>query len=108
VQKQFGLPRESAVLNSHDHSAPVVGHMLSPAYPYGEAEMKVVRAFTTKLQDQVVEAIGKAIQNLAPRNYVSLLQNRYLKRELFESQSISFTENTPEWVNSWRSRPLEL
>jgi neutral ceramidase len=109
VQQQFGLARERVVLNSsHDHSAPVVGHMLSPAYPYGEAEMKVVRAFTTKLQDQVVEAIGKAIQNLAPRNYVSLLQNRYLKRELFESQSISFTENTPEWVNSWRSRPLEL
>ena len=49
-----------------DHSAPVVGHMLSPAYPYGEAEMKVVRAFTTKLQDQIVEAIGKAIQNLSP------------------------------------------
>ena len=67
VQQQFGLPRERVVLNSsHDHSAPVVGHMLSPAYPYDEAEMKVVRAFTTKLQDQVVEAIGKAIQNLAP------------------------------------------
>lgn len=67
VQQQFGLPRERVVLNSsHDHSAPVVGHMLSPAYPYGEADRKVVSAFTTKLQDQVVEAIGQAIQNLAP------------------------------------------
>jgi neutral ceramidase len=67
VQQHFGLARERVVLNSsHDHSAPVVGHMLSPAYPYGEAEMKVVSAFTTRLQDQVVEAIGKAIQNLAP------------------------------------------
>jgi neutral ceramidase len=67
VQQQFGLPRERVVLNSsHDHSAPVVGHMLSPAYPYSEAEMKVVSAFTTKLQDQVVEAIGEAIQNLSP------------------------------------------
>jgi len=67
VQQRFGLPRERVVLNSsHDHSAPVVGHMLSPAYPYGETDLKVVGAFTTKLQDQVVEAIGKAIQNLAP------------------------------------------
>lgn len=67
VQQQFGLARERVVLNSsHSHSAPVVGHMLSPAYPYGEADMKVVSAFTTKLQDQVVEAIGQAIQNLAP------------------------------------------
>jgi hypothetical protein len=67
VQQRFGLPRERVVLNSsHDHSAPVVGHMLSPAYPYGETNLKIVSAFTAKLQDQVVEAIGKAIQNLAP------------------------------------------
>jgi neutral ceramidase len=67
VQQQFGLPRERVVLNSsHTHSAPVVGHMLSPAYPYGEAEIKVVKAYTTKLQDQVVEVIGDAIKNLAP------------------------------------------
>jgi neutral ceramidase len=67
VQQRFGLPRERVAVNSsHTHSAPVVGHMLSPAYPYGEAEIKVVRAFTTKLQDQTVEAIGDAIQNLSP------------------------------------------
>jgi len=67
LQQQFGLARERLVLNSsHSHSAPVVGHMLSPAYPYGEADMKIVSAFTTKLEDQVVEAIGEAIHNLAP------------------------------------------
>jgi neutral ceramidase len=67
VQQQFGLARERVVINSsHDHSAPVVGHMLSPAYPYGEADRKVIDAFTTKLEDQVVEAIGEAIHKLAP------------------------------------------
>jgi hypothetical protein len=67
VQQQFGLPRERVILNSsHTHSAPVVGHMLSPAYPYGEADIKVVNAFTSKLEDQVVEAVGSAIKNLAP------------------------------------------
>ena len=67
VQQQFSLPRERVILNSsHTHSAPVVGHMLSPAYPYGEAEMNVVKAYTSKLQDQTVEVIGDAIKNLAP------------------------------------------
>jgi hypothetical protein len=67
VQQQFGLPRERVVLNSsHDHSAPVVGHMLSPAYPYAEADRRAISTYTAKLEDQVVESIGKAIQNLAP------------------------------------------
>ena len=67
VQQRFGLPRERVVLNSsHTHSAPVVGNMLSPAYPYDEGEIKVVKAFTAKLQTQVVEVIGEAIQNMAP------------------------------------------
>lgn len=67
VNRKFGLPRERVALNaSHNHSAPVVGPMLSPAYPYGEADMSVVRAFTRKLQSQVVEVIGDAIHNLAP------------------------------------------
>jgi len=67
VEQQFGLARQRVVLNSsHTHSAPVVGHMLSPAYPYSETDLVIVRAFTTKLQDQVVEAIGSAIHDLAP------------------------------------------
>lgn len=67
VKQQFGLPRERVALNaSHDHSAPVVGHMLSPAYPYSESDISVVGAFTGKLQDQVVQVIGEAIHNLAP------------------------------------------
>lgn len=67
VQQRFGLPRERVALNSsHTHSAPVVGNMLSPAYPLGAADMEVIRAYTARLQDQVVEVIGKSIQNLAP------------------------------------------
>ena len=38
VQKKFGLPRERLLLNSsHTHSAPVIGDMLRPAYPFGDA-----------------------------------------------------------------------
>lgn len=67
VQQRFGLPRERVALNSsHTHSAPVVGKMLSPAYPLSTADMDVIRAYTAHLQDQVVEVIGESIQNLAP------------------------------------------
>ena len=67
VQQKFGLPRERVALNSsHTHSAPVVGNMLSPAYPLSDADMNVIRTYTAHLQDQVVEVIGKSIENLAP------------------------------------------
>jgi hypothetical protein len=67
VQQRFGLPRERVALNSsHTHSAPVVGDMLSPAYPLSDADRNLIRGYTAHLQDQVVELIGKAIQNLAP------------------------------------------
>jgi neutral ceramidase len=67
VQKQFGLPRERMLLNSsHTHSAPVIGHMLLPAYPFGDAELTVIRRYTERLQDQVVETIGRALHNMTP------------------------------------------
>jgi hypothetical protein len=67
VQKEFGLPRERVLLNSsHTHSAPVVGHMLLPAYPFGDAEMAVVTRYTDWLEDQVVEVVGRAIHDMAP------------------------------------------
>jgi hypothetical protein len=67
VQQRFGLPRERVALNSsHTHSAPVVGNMLSPAYPLSPSNTEVIRTYTAHLQDDVVEVIGKSVQNLAP------------------------------------------
>jgi hypothetical protein len=67
VQQRFGLPRERVALNSsHTHSAPVVGNMLSPAYPLRATDRDTIREYTAHLQDQVVEVIGKSIENLAP------------------------------------------
>jgi hypothetical protein len=67
VQQKFGLPRARIALNSsHTHSAPVVGHMLSPAYPLQDSDMKVIRVYTAHLEDQIVGLIGESIQNLAP------------------------------------------
>ena len=51
VQKQFGLPRERLLLNSsHTHSAPVIGQMLLPAYPFGDPELAVIRRYTEWLE----------------------------------------------------------
>jgi hypothetical protein len=67
AQKQFGLPRERLLLNSsHTHSAPVIGDMLRPAYPFGDAELVVVQRYTHWLEDQVVEMIGRSLHDLKP------------------------------------------
>src|SRR5580700_9044311 len=67
VLKKYGIPRERLALNaSHTHSAPVIGHMLRPAYPLTPVQEKVIDRYTTRLEEQVVEVIGTAIQNLAP------------------------------------------
>jgi neutral ceramidase len=67
VLKKYGIPRERLALNaSHTHSAPVIGHMLRPAYPLNAGQEKVIDRYTTRLEDQVVEVVGNAIGNLAP------------------------------------------
>jgi hypothetical protein len=67
VQKQFGLPRERLLLNSsHTHSAPVIGNMLLPAYPFGDAELAVIQRYTHRLEDQLVEMIGRSLHDLKP------------------------------------------
>ena len=67
VAQQFGVPRERLLLNSsHTHSAPVVGHSLGLAYPFGDAELAVIARYTNKLEDQIVATIGKSLQDLQP------------------------------------------
>jgi hypothetical protein len=67
VFKKYGIPRERLALNaSHTHSAPVIGQMLRPAYPYSAKEEAVIQHYTAHLEDLVVELIGNAIANVAP------------------------------------------
>lgn len=67
VQKAHGLPRERLVLNaSHTHSGPVTGQKGRPNYVLDATQSKVVERYTAKLIDQVVEVIGKALENREP------------------------------------------
>ncbi len=66
VRKKYGLSRDRLVLNaSHTHSAPVTGNLLRPAYALPPEQETVVRNYTTRLIDQVVDLIGASIQNRA-------------------------------------------
>jgi hypothetical protein len=67
VRARYGLGRERLALNSsHTHSGPVIGNMLRPAYAMSPEQQDVVRRYTVRLIDQVIEVIGSAIQKLEP------------------------------------------
>ena len=67
AEKQFQLPRKGLVLNySHNHSSPVTGKVLHLYYNLNPQQTEAVTRYTAKLQDQIVQVIGEAINNLAP------------------------------------------
>lgn len=68
AREKYGLPRDRLLLNSsHTHSGPLTALDLFPAgYDVPEEQKPVITNYTRWMIDQVVEAIGKAIQNLQP------------------------------------------
>ncbi|WP_164102321.1 neutral/alkaline non-lysosomal ceramidase N-terminal domain-containing protein [Candidatus Laterigemmans baculatus] len=67
LEERYGLPRRSVALStSHTHSGPVVGENLSAMYDLDQQGWKLVSEYTSRLEQQIVETVGKAIENLAP------------------------------------------
>lgn len=67
VQKQFGIARDRLAFNaSHTHSAPVLENALHPTYPLDAEDEEIIHRYTVRLQDQIVELIGRALTDLAP------------------------------------------
>jgi hypothetical protein len=68
VQQRHGLPRERLLLNcSHTHAGPVISPNNVYALPEAEGEEAgVVRAYTLRLAEALVEAVGLALRDLAP------------------------------------------
>ena len=69
VQKKHGLPRDRLILNgSHTHSGPAVTaeSWLRPSEDINAEQEAVIRRYTARLLDQVVDLIGRAIADLAP------------------------------------------
>ena len=71
VQQKFGLGRDQLFLNSsHTHSGPVIGTMLSVAYEGEQGispeQWEAVKAYTGRLEDQMVKVVGEALHKLQP------------------------------------------
>lgn len=69
VKKKYGLSRDRLILNgSHTHSGPAVTGevLLRPAEDINAEQEIVVRRYTARVLEQIVELIGRAIDNLAP------------------------------------------
>jgi hypothetical protein len=67
IEARFQLPRSCVALCvSHTHSGPVVGTNLAPMYSLDERQAARVNAYATRLTDNLVDVVGRAIEALAP------------------------------------------
>jgi neutral ceramidase len=67
IRQKFHLERAQIILNSsHTHSAPVLNDALLDIYPLGPEQLKKIGQYTNKLEDQVVDLVGAALQSLQP------------------------------------------
>jgi hypothetical protein len=69
VAKRHGISRERLILNgSHTHSGPAVTAepVLRPAEDINAEQEAVIRRYTARLLDQVIDLIGRAVADLQP------------------------------------------
>lgn len=67
IDSEHGVPlANSALLCSHTHTGPVVGSNLRAMYRIDDQQWALVDAYTAKLIDDVVAAVGAAIDDLEP------------------------------------------
>ena len=67
VLSRYGLPRERLLLcSSHTHSGPIIRDQLAVAYNLTAAQWDDVRASTRRIEEQVVEAAGRALASMQP------------------------------------------
>jgi hypothetical protein len=67
VHQQFGIERSRFLLNSsHTHTGPVVWPGLAAMFTLPEGEEQKLREYATRLEDQLVAVVGKALDDFAP------------------------------------------
>lgn len=67
IESDYGIPlANSALLCSHTHTGPVVGSNLKAMYSIDDEQWALVDAYAVKLIDDVVAAVGYAIDDLEP------------------------------------------
>jgi hypothetical protein len=67
IEARFQLPRSGVALCvSHTHSGPVVGTNLAPMYSLDERQAARVAEYATRLADNLVDVVGRAIDAIEP------------------------------------------
>lgn len=67
LESQWGIPlANSALFCSHTHTGPVVGSNLRAMYSIDDEQWALVDKYTSKLIDDVVAAVGAAIEDFEP------------------------------------------
>jgi len=66
VKKNSGIPRERLMLtSSHTHTGPVLRDSLITMYDLNPEQTEVVRQYSDKLADQLIDLVAQALQNLS-------------------------------------------
>jgi hypothetical protein len=67
VNRRFSLDRSEFMLTfSHNHCGPVLKDDLVDYYPMDDEQRRLVAGYSNWMEDQVVEAVGEALDNLQP------------------------------------------
>lgn len=67
IMTRHKLPRAAiALCSSHTHSGPVVGDNLRSMYFYDETQDRLVREYTRRLEQQLVDLVDRALRETGP------------------------------------------
>jgi hypothetical protein len=67
IQEKLGIPRENfLMIASHTHTGPVIYSNLKSMFDLSNKDSEVVKAYTERLPNHVVEAAGRAIRAMRP------------------------------------------
>ncbi len=67
VQRRFSLERSEFMLTfSHNHCGPALKDDLVDYYPTDDAQRRLIAEYSDWMEDQVVEAVSEALDNLQP------------------------------------------
>lgn len=67
LKEKFDLdPAQIMLHSSHTHCGPVLRGALYDIYPLDDAQLQMIDEYSTKLEQQIVDAVGEALSRLVP------------------------------------------
>src|SRR5205807_9454618 len=67
LKQRFMLePGQILLTASHTHCGPVLRSSLYDAYPLDETQLKLIETYSAKLEGDIVETVGRALDDMSP------------------------------------------